>query len=374
MNWRLSRSHVILVAAVSTLALAATAAGTRAVGTMAIRPHGIVLALALDGRRVAFGNGPKIVVWNLATGRQTRMGGVGDKHLVGLAIAGSHAAWLADAGGNEEADQYLYTSSLLRPKQRQVAQELRSGGQCGAGQIGYQPACAGSWLGGVVGSGNRILVNRWATNTAGAITKGGLFVLRGTRFKPVATGSDTVEAVAADSRSVAVQQWRWHPAGKAIHVYSSSGRRLSNVNPKLQPLSVDVSGRNLVVLQRDGKLALYDARTGALRRTFHLHPKVLPPHEVPPGNPGQLQALAVHGNIAVYSKPVRFVRGGTPRVSAIHALNLSTGKDRAIAQAPGQIPLARIDSAGLVYATEGEGYGPNGIVFVPYGQVAAAVS
>ena len=101
---------------------------------------------------------------------------------------------------------------------------------------------------------------------------------------------------------------------------------------------------------------------------------MLPKHEVPPGNPGQLQALAVYGNIAVYSKPVRYVRGGMPRVSAIHAVNLSTGKDRAIARSPGQIPLARIDSAGLVYAAEGEGYAPNSVVFVPYGKVAAAVS
>ena len=40
----------------------------------------------------------------------------------------------------------------------------------------------------------------------------------------------------------------------------------------------------------------------------------------------------------------------------------------------GQIPLARIDSADLVYAAEGEGYAPNSIVFVPFGKVAAAVS
>ncbi len=371
---KLSRGWIVLVAGASVLALAASAAATPARGTKAIRPHGIVVALALDRSRVAFGNGPRIVVWNVATGKQTKIGGVGDTHLSELAIAGSRVAWLADAGGNEEADQYLYTSSLLRPKQRQVAQVLRSGGQCGAGQSGYQPACAGTWLGGVVGSGNRILVNRWTTSTTGAITHGGLYALRGTRFAPVAGGAGAVEAVAADSRSVAVWQWRWHPVSKTFHVYSSSGRRLSNMTLKRQPLEVEISGRNLVVLQRAGTLALYDARTGALRRTFDLHPAVLPKHEVPPGNPGQLQALAVYGNIAVYSKPVRYVRGGMPRVSAIHAVNLSTGKDRAIARSPGQIPLARIDSAGLVYAAEGEGYAPNSVVFVPYGKVAAAVS
>ena len=141
------------------------------------------MELALDGSRVAFGNGPAVTVWNLATGKQTRMGGAGDAHLGGLAIAGSRVAWLADSGGNEEADQYLYTSSLPKPRQRRVAQEVRSGGQCGAGRGGYQPACAGTWLGGVVGSGARILVNRWSTDTTGAVTAAGLYALQGTKLK-----------------------------------------------------------------------------------------------------------------------------------------------------------------------------------------------
>jgi hypothetical protein len=142
-------------------------------------------------------------------------------------------------------------------------------------------------------------------------------------------------------RSVAVLQWRWHPQGKTVHVYSSTGRRLSTVTPKGQPLGVAVSGRNLVVLERDGELALYDARTGSLRRTFNLPAKELPKRDRPGGNPKWLQALAVQGNIAVYSKPVRYLSGGTPRESAIHALNLSTGADRAVGWSRGQIPLAQ---------------------------------
>jgi len=371
----LSRAFLSLAAGVSGVVLVAGAAGAAPVGgAKTIRPHGTVVALALDGSRVAFGNGPKVVVWNLATGKQTKLGGVGDARLAGLAIAGSRVVWLTGTGGNEEADQYLYSSSLPRPKQRQVAQEVRSGGQCGAGSSGYQPACAGTWLGGVVGSGNRILVNRWKTDTTGAISDAGLYALVGKRFKPVATGAATVEAVAADPQSVAVLQWRWHPRGKTIHVYSSTGRRLSTVTPKGQPLGVAVSGRNLVVLERDGKLALYDARTGSLRRTFNLPAKELPKRDRPGGNPKWLQALAVQGNIAVYSKPVRYLSGGTPRESAIHALNLSTGADRAVGRSRGQIPLAQIDSRGLVYATEGEGFTRNSVVFVPFEQVAAAVS
>ena len=63
-----------------------------------------------------------------------------------------------------------------------------------------------------------------------------------------------------------------------------------------------------------------------------------------------------------------------PRESAIHAFNLVTGKDRVIGRSAGQIPLARMGPAGLVYASDAEGYGANHVVFVPLRQVVAAVS
>jgi hypothetical protein len=366
-------SIALAAAGVSALALVASAAGTPASGVKAIRPHGLVVALALDGSRVAFANGSAVVVWNLRTGKQTKVGRTGDAHLGGLAIAGSRVAWLTRSGGNEEADDYLYTSSLLRPKQRQVAEEVRSGSQCGAGRSGYQPACAGTWLGGVVGSGNRILVNRWTTNRAGAITKGGLYALKGKTFRPVAAGPRTAEAVTADSARVAVLQWRWLRPEKTIHVYSSTGTPLWSVTPtSWPPLGIAVSGRNLVVLEPNGTLALYDARTGSLRKTFHLHAKEPPKQERSYTNPRWLQALSVQGNIAVYSKPVRLNKRGIPSESAIHALNLSSGKDRTIGRSPGQIPFSRIDSVGLVYITQGNG--GDKVVFVPFKQVTAAVS
>jgi hypothetical protein len=151
------------------------------------------------------------------------------------------------------------------------------------------------------------------------------------------------------------------------------GTRLSTAQPK-GALEIAVSGRNLVVLQRDGNLALFDTRTGSLKRKFNLHAKELSKHKRPPGNPRWLQALAVQGNVAVYSKPVRFTRSGDPRVSAIHALNLTSGKDRVVGQSPGEIPLARMNSVGLVYATQAADYAPNSVVFVPFARVAASVS
>lgn len=370
----LAGSALALAAVVSTVALVTSAAGAgRAGGTKSIRPHGVVATLALSGSRVAFANGPKIFVWDLGTGRTTTLSAEKDSGTTTLAIAGSRVVWLNRTGGNLEGDDYLYTASLQKPTPRLVAQEVRSGAPCGAGRGGWQPACAGTWLGGVVGSGNRILVNRWTTAGTGAITRAGLYALEGRAFKPVASGTTAVQAVAADAKSVVVLQWRWHPPGNTVHVYSSGGKLLSTVKPKAQ-LGVAISGRNLVVLQEDGHLARYDAGTGALRRAFDLHAKELPKNERPYSNPRWLQALAVEGNVAVYSKPVRYVRGGVPRESTIHAFNLLTGKDRVIGRSAGQIPLAQMGPIGLVYATEGEGYAPSRVVFVPLRQVVAAVS
>ena len=314
-----------------------------------------------------------MVVWNVRTGTTTKVSLGTDAQLGRLAIAGSHVAWSANATGNLESDDYIFTASLSDPKARQIASAVRSGAQCGAGRGGRTPACAGTWLGGVVGLGNRILVNRWTTDTSGAITHGGLFALEGKRVKSVASGAGTVEAAATDPKHVAVVQWRWNRPSSAVHVYSSTGRRLSSMTPK-GLLETAVSGRNLAVLERNGDLVLYDAGTGSLRKTFNLHAKELSKNKRPPGNPYWLQALAVHGNIAVYSAPTRFTRRGNPRVSALHALNLLTGKDRVVGRSAGQIPLARMDSAGLVYATSAEGYAPNSVVFVPLERVAAAVS
>jgi hypothetical protein len=376
-------SWVVLVMAVglSGFTLVASAAGTKTTGEKVVRLHDPLEALAMDGRRVAYDvssdlskNPNRVLVWNLSTGRTTKVSGrqtggadgVTGGHVSQLAIAGTQVSWLVQSASNEEEDDDLYSSSLLKPRERHVAGEVRSSSGCGAGATGPQ-ACVGTWLGGLVGSGNRILVNRWMTDTTGAITKGGLYALDGTRLQPFATGAEAVEAVAADSNRVAVLQWQWAKPATTIHVYSSTRRSLFSVTPAGQPKGVVLSGHNLIVLEPKGKLALYDARTGLLRKTFTLH-----------GNPHYLQALAVQGNIAVYSTPVRYYAGrDAPSESAIRALNLSTGKDRPLGRLPQQITLASIDSTGVVYTndlwTAKNGYRDE-LVFLPFKHVAAAVS
>jgi hypothetical protein len=369
---RFSRLLLVLAAGLSGVALLEGSAGAAARGTSVIRPHGLVVALALDRNRVAYAVGGKVTVWNLGTGKRTVVSGrqtAGDGAVLGLAIAGSQVAWRTNAFGNSESDDYLFRSSVLKPRERLVAKAYRFGDACGA--AGGPGACVGPWIGGVVASGNRILVNRWRTDSTGSISSGGLYALEGTRFKPVATGAGTVEAVAADAKRTAVL----HHDG-SVGLYSSAGKPLFSVTPAAQTEEVALSGHNLVVLVPKGQLALYNASTGSLRKTFTLH-----------GNPGLLGQgatfcrvqcnIAVNGNIAVYSRPVRSNANQVITESAIRVLNLSNGKDRLIGRLPGQINLTRIDSTGLVYTnshwTDSKGY-DNKLVFVPFKQVAAAVS
>ncbi len=369
---KVPKTLVVLAAGVSGMALVAGATGASTGGAKVIWPHGngVVVALAIDGSRVAYG-ADNVFVWNARTGKTTKVSSVLARKgmVIELAIAGSRVAWLNNAFGNSESDDYLFTNSVLRPRERLVATEVRIGDVCGAGGDNrtLPSRCAGRWLGGVIASGNRILVNRWRTTSTASITHAGLYGLNGTRFKPIASGAGTVEAVAADPKRVAVLR-----LDGAIGLYTAAGRSLFHVMPSAQAEDVALSGRNLVMLEPHGKLALYDTRTGSLRKTFTLH-----------GNPDLLfgHALAVQGNIAVYSTPARFSKNtdGESIVSksAIRALNLSNGKDRPVGSLPGHITLARIDSTGLVYTnnnwTAKNGY-QNKLVFVPFKQVAAAVS
>jgi hypothetical protein len=373
MSKALSRVVLVLVSGMMGLGLAASATGTTSSGRKVKKLRAPIEALTMDGRRIAYdvadnrtykkgklvGGPNRVLVWNVRTGKTTK---VSDGQTTGadesstgagviqLAITGSRVAWLMNVGGNLEGDDYLFTSSLLKPKERHVATEVRTGYECS----GRHP-CAGEWLGGIVAAGNRILVNRWTTDATGSITDGGLYALNGASLKRVVTGTATVEAVAADQQRVVML----HSDG-TIGLYSTSGTPLHNVTPTAPAEAVALSGRNLVVLESGQKLALYDANTGTLRKTFSLHGT-------------SLQALAVHGNIAVYANWAP--RTGASGLSAMRGLNLSSGKDRLIGRLHHEITIARIDSVGLVYAnTDSHGGFAGTLVFLPFKQVAAAVS
>jgi hypothetical protein len=132
---------------------------------------------------------------------------------------------------------------------------------------------------------------------------------------------------------------------------------LTTVTPAAQPKQVALSGRNLLVLLPSAKLAVYDAQTGALKTTYTLV------------NPKRSHAIAVHGNIAVYSTAIR-------RRAYVRALNLTTGKDLVIDELRGQIAQLRMSRNGVAYANYSwiyhRGYQID-LVYRPLAQVAAEV-
>ena len=359
----LGRAFLVLAAGLlSGLALVASAAGTTATQRRMVRHLQVgVAALAIDGDRVAYDASSRllakpaanrVLVWNVRTGKTVRVSGKvtagADGTSTGagvfqLALAGSRVAWLVNEGGNLEGDDYLFTSSTAKPREHQVASAIRTGTFCPGRSAS---SCAGQWLGGLVGSGNVIAANRWTTDALGGVTAGELDILSGTKLKRVATGANTVQAAVADAGRIAVLR-----ADGTVGLYSAAGKLLRTVNTPPDTSAVALGGKSLVAVTKSRQLVLYNAHTGSLRKT-------LPVHGI-----NQPRNLDLQGDIAIYSVG-----------SALHAVNLSSGKDRVVEELRGGPLLAQIDGAGLVYASNRNGY-RNGtkLGFAPFTQIAAAV-
>lgn len=129
------------------------------------------------GSRTTSGRSPAsrtgCFVWNVGAGSTRTVSG---KHTRGwsdssstgagvfeLAIAGSCVAWIVNVGGNLEGDDYLFTSSTLKPKER-CSPRRRATATPALG--GRQSDCAGPWLGRLVGSGKLMVFNHWTTDFA----------------------------------------------------------------------------------------------------------------------------------------------------------------------------------------------------------------
>lgn len=362
----LGRAFLVLIAGLlAGLALVASAAGTTATHSSKVVRHFqlAVSALAVDGDRVAYGlssryaakpNTTSVHVWNVRTGKTVKVSGKKTAHaddsstgagVFQLALTGTRVAWLVNEGGNTEGDDYLFTSSTTKPRERRVASAIRTGDGCPGRSFS---GCAGPWLGGLVGSRNLIAANRWTTDGNGVVTAGQLDVLGGTKLKQVATGATTVQAAAADGGRVAVLR-----ADGSVALYSAAGKPLLTVNPPGAE-AVALSGKSLLVATTSRQLKLYNAHTGSLRKTFSARGAKRP------------RNLDVQGNVAVYT---------TGSAGELHAVNLSTGKDRALAKPHGGIELAAMDGTGLVYADNGFGtsFGKATLVFRPLASVEAAV-
>jgi hypothetical protein len=249
-------------------------------------------------------------------------------------------------GGNLEGDDHLFTSSLKNPREHHVASAIRQGTFCPGRS---SASCAGKWLGGLVGSGNLIAANRWTTDAIGGVAAGELDLLSGTKLKRIATGANTVQAAVADGKGVAVLH-----ADGSVALYSTGGKLLLSVDTPPNTVAVALQGKSLVVATKTRQLELYDAHTGSPRKTLST------------GGSKQPRNLDVQGNIAIYTT-------GTSGV--LHAVNLSSGKDRTIAEPHGGVYLAQMDGAGLVYTDNGfeRNFGKGTLVFLPFARVKAAV-
>jgi hypothetical protein len=374
----LRRISLLLPLGAASLVLTASAAGTTAAAAKTRHLDAPVTALVLDGNRIAFGTGSgsghaggEVFVWNLRSAKTTKVSGERTSNwpydysggLSELALAGSRVAWIVRTGANTSSSDLLFTSSLASPHQRKVASVQRTAADCGS----MGPHCAGKWIGGLVGAGNRILVNRYMTGSSGtrkvsgvnhAVTSGALYSLAGTALQHVASGTATAAAY-GDRGRVAVLR----PNG-SVGVYSSAGKPLLSLTPTPRAAEVALNGRNLVVLEYGGTLALYNPGTGSLVETFKTS-----------GKPALVQNLGVDGNVAIYTTGLGFGLGDFSH-STLHAVNLASGKDRVIGRfgsgTAGVIGLARIDAAGVAYSnyrfrSRGK------LVFLPWSRVAAAV-
>jgi len=218
-----------MLAAVVVAALVSGVTGAAAThAANAKRTSGWIEALAMDGSRAAYDvgarSGPsvcnRVFVWNVLTGSAARVSGKGtcnaDSTSTGtgvreLAVVGTRVAWIVNLGGNTESDDYLYTASLPRPKERMLASAVRRGNVDGILQ--------GTSLGGLVGSDVLLAVNSWSTDSKNAVSGASLRVIGRSGLTTMATGQAVTLARSTDLGRVAVLR----PDG-TVGVYAASGR------------------------------------------------------------------------------------------------------------------------------------------------------
>jgi hypothetical protein len=266
----------------------------------------------MDGARLAYAveggsTCTRVFVWNVRTQSAALVSGKGtcgaDSTSTGggvtqIAVAGTRLAWLVNTGGNTESTDDLYTSSLPGWNERKVASAFRSGNVDGT--------LRGSWLGGLVGGGDRIALNQFTTDASGTVATAALQRLD-VRLATIAAGKTTLRAASLDRHRIAVLR-----SDQKVALYDSdnSGRLLLTVAPS-SAREVVLRQDYIVVLTRTKTLAV---AAGAAR-------------------------LDVHSGVAAYAV------GRT-----VHVLRLSDGKDAILATAPRAIQGLEVEAPGIAYS------------------------
>jgi hypothetical protein len=358
---RLSKS--LVAAALLLLLLLVPAAAGKPPSTRVLQTSAPVAGLAFDGPRVVYGLRPdgvahqSVRIWNVLSGAGSivhRRGGG-----AGFAVAGNRIAWIARGGSPSETDEYLLTTPLPRLHLRQVAFARRYDYQYGA------QSEVGDWLSGLVGSGNAIAVSSWTTGADYSVSNGRLSLVGTLGIKHVVSGPGAIAAESVDAGRIAVVRsmsiWPGHyrlsgGAGSAA-VYSTSGKLLAEVNRGTAEEAA-LSGDRLAVLTTTNRIELYNAKTGGFVRSWPV--------------PLRAAHLDLQAGIAIYSVYGRYAG---PR--ALHALQVTTGKDVVLARGEAPYPYmqgddAQIDGLGVVYAVNIKTHGE--LVFVPMAHVLTVVS
>jgi hypothetical protein len=332
-----------------------------------IHIRGGVQAIAMDGFRLAYegsvvgahGTGcDSIFVLDLASGTSTRISRCLPIGSITLAVAGERVAWLDSFCSNEECDYDLCVASLPHPRPRHLASAMQQGDASNGDLVG-------PWIGNLVGSGDLLAVNRQTTDAKGVATRAELDVIGSKGLRPIVSGPNVLNAMAADSGRIAVLRDEG-----TVGVYSAAGKLLSQVKPSsVLPENFDgnavaLQGGHLLVLTATRRLEVYDARSGARVHSW-------------PVRKGATN-LAERAGAAVYAECGAFPAGGCATYK-VHAVGLTTGKDVVIGTGKTFLPTRNlvVSRAGLVYVNAPVprlNQGPRTLMFVPLSRVLTAVS
>jgi hypothetical protein len=335
----------------------ATAGGPGPLRVNAPRP---IDAIAMDSPRLAYDvkgthrHCNVLSVRNLVTGAVVRIRGNdtcdADNSRDGegvreIAVAGTRLAWVINLGNYPESDNYLYSASMQRPKERKIASAISKRGQ---------------QLGCVVGAGRLLAVNRWTEDARQIMISARLQTI-GSGLRTIASGMSTAYAESTDGTRIAVLRYD----GSSVGLYSGAGKLLRTVTPASRLYAQCRAQAKQGVGLRGGYLAVLTGIVGAAKNTLVIYNshsgKLLHTWPVAKG----AGYLSVSSGLAAYAA---FRRGGTWTSArrTVHLLNLSTGKDRVVANigpgAPGVVGV-QLGSIGLAYAVNHAGRGL--VVFEP---------
>jgi hypothetical protein len=316
-------ARLAVVPALAALLLALPAAG--GVPVVKVKnTRGWIESIDMDGARVAYDvkstGCNRLFVWNVKTGGAARVSGrrtcAADSTSTGsgvpeIAVAGKQIAWIVNLGGNTESDDYLFTATLPGPKEKRLAQAIRTG------DVGGK--LVGGWIGGLVGDGDLLAVATWRTDQSGAVASAALRRIGPAKLTALATGLPVIRPASAGGGRIAVAR-----VDGTVALYAADGTVLRTIVPS-SVKEVALQGGDLAVLTNTGTVELYSASTGYRRATWPVA--------------GGAARLDIAFGIAVYAVD-----------RTVHVLRLADGKDVSLPPAPRAIAGLEIEAPGIVYA------------------------